>query len=36
MLTVIYGVPSQESVDLMWDFYDQILAQSQLGCLEDQ
>ena len=30
------GVPSQESVDLMQDFYDQILAQSQLGCLPDQ
>ena len=30
------GVPSQESVDFMRDFYDQILAQIQLGCLPDQ
>ena len=27
------GVPLQESVNLMRDFYHQILAQSQLGCL---
>ena len=30
------GVHSKESVDLMQDFYGQILAQIQLGCFPDQ